>query len=348
MYRRLSRILLLILVTASSCAKNYTGYVPDESMVFSAVASHSVKSIITTTNYPLDEPFVVEAVYYPDGLDKPGRPFMSSEKVEYYFEEATWKPFHEYTWPKKGSLVFYAGSPIVPQLTISAERGVEADWSIATDEETQTDLCFAKVTENCNAHSAAVPIVFNHALSQICFKARTQANYSYSRINGDQIQANVITTVLDSVKIRGIVSKGHFSQEQHAWLYDTSEKAEYLVYRNTEEGLPLHCDRYEIPIIYPLSTMLLIPQTLSHEAELEEWHHMVVRTSITDSNTKEIVSDMTYTVPGNSVLSIADVCKEWLMDFKYTFRVSVGVENAYMAAAVTDWTETKEIIIGDE
>ena len=75
---------------------------------------------------------------------------------------------------------------------------------------------------------------------------------------------------------------------------------------------------------------------------------MVVRTSITDSNTKEIVSDMTYTVPGNSILSIADVCKEWLMDFKYTFRVSVGVENAYMAAAVTDWTETKEIIIGDE
>ena len=345
MYKRLSYILLLMLV--ASCSKNYTGYVPDDPLMFSAVASHSVKSIITTTNYPLDEPFVVEAVYYPNGLDKPGNPFMSGEKVDYFFEDAIWKPYHEYYWPEKGTLVFYAGSPILPQVTVDPEYGVEADWAIPSDEDTQTDLCFAKASEDCAKHPSAVPIVFNHALSQICFKARTQKNLSYSRTEDNMIQANVITVVLDSVKVRGIVSKGHFSQVPLGWTLDPSETAEYVVFRS-DEGLELHTDRYESPILYPLSTKLLIPQILSADAELEEWHHFNVRTSITDATTKEIVSDMTYSVPGSTVTSLASCCKEWRMDYKHTFRITVGTEKTDLAMATTVWTETKELIIGDE
>lgn len=346
MYRRLSQILLIALA-AVACSQNYTDYVHDDSLVFSAVASHSVKSIITTTNYPLDEPFAVDAVYYPNWQDKPGRSFMSRETVEYYFEEATWKPRDEYYWPENGSMVFYAGSPILPQVTFSTEHGVEADWSIPTDEDTQTDLCYAMVETDCAAHPAAVPIVFNHALSQICFKARTQANYSYSRTEGDLIQANVITTVLDSVKIRGVISKGHFTQEPLGWKLETFENAEYTVFRSSE-GLPLHCDRYDTPTLYPLSTMLLIPQPLYQDVVLEEWHHMVIRSSITDATTKEKVSDDIYVVPHFNSLRLADYCKEWLMDFKYTFRIAVGQDDTEISSAVTDWTETKELIIGDE
>ncbi len=346
MLRRLSQILLLALAV-EACSKNYAGYVPDESLVFSAVASHSVKSIITTTNYPLDEPFVVEAVYYPDWQDKSSSCFMSGETVEYYFEEATWKPRREYYWPNSGSLVFYAGSPILPQMTFSTEHGVEAEWSITTDKDTQTDLCYAKVETDCSSHPAAVPVVFNHALSQICFKARTQANYSYSRTEGNLIQANVITTVLDSVKIRGVISKGHFTQEPLGWELDTFDSAEYTIFRSTE-GLPLHCDRYDAPTLYPLSTLLLIPQVLYQDVILDEWHHMVIRTSITDSETKEIVSDETYTLPCFHSLHLADYCQEWLMDFKYTFRIAVGQDDTEISSAVTDWTETKELIIGDE
>ena len=346
MIKRLSQILLLALVV-EACSQNYTGYVPDERLVFSAVASHTVKSIITTTNYPLDEPFAVEAVHYPNWQDDPGKSFMSRETVDYYFEEAIWKPRHEYYWPDSGSMVFYAGSPILPQVTFSVEHGVEADWNILTDEDTQTDLCYAKVEEDCAAHPAAVPLVFNHALSQICFKARTQANYSYSRTEGNLIQANVITTVLDSVKIHGVISKGHFTQEPLGWQLETFESADYTVYRN-DEGLPLHCDRYDTPTLYPLSTMLLIPQVLYQDIVLEEWHHMVIRSSITDSTTKEKVSDETYIAPYHHTIHLADYCRQWLMDFKYTFRIAVGQSPTEITSAVTDWTETKELIIGDE
>ena len=77
--------MLMVLVLAS-CTSNISDPIPQDKMVFSAVASHSValqrKSIITTTNYPLDEPFVVEAVHYPNGDESAkGETFMANEPI---------------------------------------------------------------------------------------------------------------------------------------------------------------------------------------------------------------------------------------------------------------------------
>ena len=84
---------MLAAIALASCSKSIPGpaYKAKELMVFSAVASHSVKNIITTTNYPLDEPFIVQAVYYPDGNDgSKGEEFMTRETVHYVHGEALW------------------------------------------------------------------------------------------------------------------------------------------------------------------------------------------------------------------------------------------------------------------
>ena len=319
-------------------------------MVFSAVASHSMKSIITTTNYPLDEPFIVQAVYYPDGNDgSEGEMFMNRETVRYFYEDALWKSDGQYYWPQQGKMVFHAGSPILPQVSISPERGVETDWSIPTEAETETDLCFARTIENCSVHSSMVPMVFNHALSQICFKARTVKNYSSSYTEGNYIQANVIRVVLDSVKIHGIASEGHFTQRPRGWDLNPSVTSDYTVFRSST-GLELKCDRYDNPELNQIGTMLMIPQPLTEDALLEEWHHAEVRTTVTDSNTGEVLQENKYTVPRHSVIPIRNHCERWIMDFKYTLRLSVGIndDKSTLAVAVTDWTETKEIILGDE
>ena len=319
-------------------------------MVFSAVASHSVKSIITTTNYPLDEPFVVNAVYYPDGEENSaGELFMNRERISYSFEKALWNSDEEHFWPEKGKVVFYSGSPILPNVTISSDKGVEADWSIPTETETDIDLCFAKTVENCALHSSVVPVVFNHALSQICFKARTVRDYSSKYDDGTHIQANVIRVYLDSVKVRGIVSEGHFTQRPRGWDLNSSVTSGYTVFKRPG-GLELQCDRYDNPELKEIGTMLFIPQTLSEDAVLEEWHHAEVRTSLTDALTGEILLDDTYTIRKSSVIPIKEHCERWIMDFKYTLRLAVGIDDdaSTLVAAVTDWTETKEIILGDE
>lgn len=309
-----------------------------------------MKSIITTTNYPLDEPFIVQAVYYPDGNDgSEGEMFMTRETVRYIYEEALWKPDGQYYWPQQGKIVFHAGSPILPQVSISPERGVEADWSIPTEAETETDLCFARTIENCGVHSSMVPVVFNHALSQICFKARTVRNYSSSYTEGNYIQANVIRVVLDSVKIHGIASEGHFTQRPRGWDLNPSVTSDYTVFRSST-GLELKCDRYDNPELNQIGTMLMIPQSLTEDALLEEWHHAEVRTTLTDHTTEEVLQEVKYTVPRHSVIPIRNHCERWIMDFKYTLRLSVGIndDKSTLAVAVTDWTETKEIILGDE
>lgn len=338
--------MILLVLASPQCTKNVIHHVDRENMIFSAAASHSTKAIITTTNYPLDEPFVVQAVHYSKD-NAEGELVIDRETVSYSFENVLWKTDTDHPWPADGTVRFYAGSPVIPEVRFTKENGIVANWSIADTSDAQTDLCFAEVTEKCETHSALVPIVFSHALTQVCFKARTLKHYSYSRQENNLIQANVITVVLDSVKIGGIISKGVFTQKPKGWTLDESETAEYLIYKN-EEGLELGCDRYDNPVLEKLSTMLLIPQTLRDGAYIEEWHHIIVRSSITDKTTGQIISDNTTVLPKRTSLPVWLYCREWETDVKYTFRIAVGQEPTEITTAITDWTETKEIIIGDE
>ncbi|MBO4566619.1 MAG: fimbrillin family protein [Bacteroidales bacterium] len=344
-HSRLSITLLLVLAFAS-CVQNIPEQDPVPPMLFSAVASHSTKGIISTTNYPLDEPFAVQAVYYSDASST-GSMYIPTQTVMYNSEYGQWKTSPDYYWPEGGSIHFYAGSPILPEVSISTDRGVEADWTISSIDDALVDLCFAEATENCANHSVAVPLVFSHALSQVCFKARTLKNYSYSLSADNMIQANVINVVLDSVKVRGIVSKGHFVQHPLGWSVDDSVTSEFVLYRSPT-GLELRCDRYENPILTTINTLLFIPQILLKDLQLEEWHHVSIRSSVTDTTTGQIIQDLSYTVPRTSVTSLADYCTRWVMDYKYTFRLAVGLEDTELTATLTDWTETKEIILGDE
>lgn len=347
MFKRLSLNILLALALAS-CVKSTMDPADPEPMVFSAVASHSTKSIITTTNYPVDEPFVVEAVHYDDetGLSG-GKEFLSAETVQYDHANALWRTREDHFWPLEGRIRFYAGSPAIPEVSVTRENGVTANWSIPSSENTQTDLCFAEVDESCSLHSASVPLIFIHALSQVCIKAHTLKHYSYSRSVDNLIQANIITVVLDSVKIGGIVSKGRFTQKPFGWQLDENVNSEYVVF-SSKNGLELNCDRYDNPILFKLNNQLLIPQTLSGDAYIQEWHHITVRSSVTDTDTGQIISDTSYVLPKSSVIYLADHGKAWNYDYKYTYRLAVGLEDATLSKAITDWTETREIILEDE
>ena len=319
-------------------------------MSFSAVASHTTKSIITTTSYPYNVPFVVGAVHYPNlKNDTDSKVFMQNELVSYDFGQSVWKPASDYFWPVTGRVHFFAGSPVVAQLSISPFNGVEADWTIDSMEDGQVDLCFGESTESCSNHPVTVPIVFNHALSQVCFKARTIKNYSFVQAANNTIQSTVISVVLDSVKVHNVINKGHFTQYPVFWTLDQNSTADYTVF-SSKTGLELTCDRFENPILNKLGAMLFIPQYVSKQATMEEWHHIEVRISMKDSTTGEVSSDMTYSVPRSSVIPLARICDRWLMDYKYTYHLILGLEDedTDLNVAVTDWTETREIILGNE
>ena len=315
-------------------------------MVFSAVASHT-KCIITSTAYPQDIPFVVEAVHYPEGIENDwDNVYISGAKVEYDAKNAWWRPEEEFLWPRAGDVIFYAGSPAIPKIRISPEKGVETDWSISSFEEAQVDLCYAKTTESCKLHSAIVPIVFDHALTQVCIKVRPLKQYSKLLISDNLLQTDDITVVLDSVRITGVLSRGHFTQEPLQWEIDPSATSSYIIF-NDPSGLAMECDSKNNPVLTPLDPLLLIPQLLPESARIEEWHHTVVHSSLTDMTTGEVKQDLTYVIPANSSIPVWSCCQRWLPDYKYTFRLAIGLEDSVLSLAVTDWIETREIILDE-
>jgi len=313
--------------------------------VFSAVASHSTKGIINTTTYPVDKPFAVKAVHSVKG--EPSRTFMKDVQVAYDAQSGCWKTEASYLWPYKGTLRFYAVSPIVDAFCPETDKGINIQWSIPTEAETQTDLCFAEVSERCTRHSAIVPVVFSHALSQICIKARTLKQYTSTQKEGDIVEENEVSVILDSVLLKGIISKGCFNQETPAWTTDADATTDYWIYKSTE-GLPLGCDKNNVPVLTRIATMLFIPQQLGSEACIQEWHHVHIHTVQKNTSTGEILEDVSYNIPKSSPVRLDKACKQWKMDYKYTFRIAVGMEDPELSAAVTDWTENKEIILGDE
>ena len=348
MGKRFAIVLMSLALLMASCTVNTRYPIPGDRIVFSAVASHTeTKCIIGTTYYPTDLPFVVEAVHYPEGIENDwDNVYMSGAKVLYDTENAWWQPEDEFLWPREGDVVFYAASPDIPRIHISPEKGVEADWSIHSFEEAQVDLCYAKATESCNMHPALIPIVFDHALTQVCIKVRPLKQYSSVLVSDNLLQTDEITVVLDSVKITGILSEGHFTQEPFKWVNYTSV-SDYTIF-NDPAGLILECDNQNAPILTPLKPLLLIPQLLPENARIEEWHHTVVHSRLTDMTDGSIIGDTSYEVPGEASIPIWTCCQKWLADYKYTFRLAVGLEeSSVLSLAVTDWIETREIILDE-
>ncbi len=345
MGKRLAIILMNVALLAASCTVNTRYPMPGDRIVFSAVASHT-KCIISSTSYPQDLPFVVEAVHYPEGIENDwDNIYMSGARIEYDAKNSWWRPTEEFLWPNDGDVVFYAASPAIPQIRISPEKGLETDWSISSFEEAQVDLCYAKAIENCKLHSAVVPIVFDHALTQICIKVRPLKQYSKLLVSDNLLQSDEMTVVLDSVKISGVICEGHFTQEPMNWVTNPSVTT-YTVF-NKPSGLALECDNTNTPVLTPLDPLLLIPQLLPETSRIDEWHHTVVHSTLTDLTTGSVLQDLTYEVPGEAHIPIWNCCQKWLPDYKYTFRLAVGLENSVLSLAVTDWIETREIILDE-
>lgn len=347
MGKRLAVILVFALALAS-CTMNTRYSMPGDRMVFTAVASHS-RCIIGTTYYPTNIPFVVEAVHYPNGIDNDWENvYFAETTVEYDKENAWWQSEDEFYWPQEGAVVFYAASPAVPQISISPDKGLETDWSIRSYDETQTDLCYAKTVEQCNRHSALIPIVFSHALTQVCVKVRPLKQYSKMLISDNLLQTDEITVVLDSLKINGVLCEGRFTQESAEWTTRPGIKSDYTVF-NEPAGLALECDYQNSPVLTPLKPLLLIPQLLPADSSIEEWHHIVVHSYLKDITTGKILSDLSYSLPVTSSFLIWSCCQKWLPNYKYTFRLTLGMEaeDSALSLAVTDWVENSEIILDE-
>lgn len=279
---------------------------------FEPVSSKPTKAIITGTEYPTSESFVVSA--YHNGTDA----YFTDLTASYQSSISLWETSTPEYWPLAGSLTFQAYSPATAGLTIDAS-GVSVDgYTVQTTAQMTTDLCYGSATvADCSAHPDAVPLVFGHALSQVVFRVKAAEYYDNATIS------------LNSLSMAGIYSVGDFASE--TWTNQSSEHTYPLSSTSTSltyEGTT--------PVTADVCSFLFIPQELGANAAIN------VRYSINFAGGRIFENSPVTVALGGTV-------SQWEAGKKYIYTLSIGLNNLItITASTVGWTDENHEIIVEE
>ena len=301
-----------------SCAKDIQ---VRDAISFAPVASKPTKAIIEGASYPVGESFAVSA-YYNASASLPG----SSA----YFTDLTatkrasfWEPSSNEYWPLEGRLDFHAFSPASASgVSISSDGVTATGYTITSEQQMTTDLCYASaVVPDCDAHPAAVPMAFSHALTQVVVRVKAADYYSN------------VSLALTSLSLNGICSVGDFAEG--SWSNLTSAHNYILSSATT----PLTYDENDEPEIKEVCAYLFIPQELGVNATLNVGYSIV-----------QNISDTEYTLENPPVsVKLNNNISQWEAGKKYIYTLTIGMNNVItFTASAVGWQEENEDIIVEE
>lgn len=304
--------------------------------------------------YNTEETFDVWCVYNASTITEwGGTAYFNNVTASHNATKGGWILTPTYYWPAEGYLSFVALSPsITNTTTYSATNGFQiTDWSQGTTEEAIIDLMYsneslnnAKVNFNANGEEKTgdansykgVDITFNHALSYLVFKIKTAANYS-----------GTTTFRLKSITLSDIYTTGDFTQIPAVtdpvtpnWAVDTSDPAKvgtYVAYDYSRVSgatpLVFNYDATDVPET-GTKEIILLPQALTTNQQKIEIKYQIS----TDSGANWIDQTQEVDLTG----SIA----AWEMGKKYTYTISISMDEIILDPAVTTWTDATEGSIG--
>ena len=284
--------------------------------------------------YNTGESFDVWCVYNTgDITDWGGTAYFSDVKATYDGGLGGWALSPKYYWPATGQLSFVALSPSIDKTTSYDEDGFKiTGWMQGNTEKTIVDLMYSDIAKNkakadyntdgdekagdANVYKG-VDITFNHALSYIVFKVKTAADYSETT----KFQLNKIT-------LSGVYTAGDFDQSQllDPWTEDTSgEKGTYIAFTSTE-GLAFDSSAAEDAEAKEGEEIILLPQALAEGQQKITINYKIS----TDDGTTWIDQVQEVDIKNATVAA-------WEMGKKYTYTLSIGMQEILLDPAVTDW-----------
>ena len=254
-----------------------------------------------------------------------------------------------YYWPADGYLSFVALSP---SMTNETSYDATTGFSITTWTQGQykavggtydiIDLMYSEPTpflSKANINPAdgeesatdadknsykGVDITFKHALSYLVFKIKTAANYSATT----QFR-------LTGIELSGVYTTGKFTQKAtDPWEESTSATGTYVAYAGT---LPFGATEAEANAATG-KEIILLPQTLvagKQKIKITYEIRTLIGTNASDEThwsawipDQEQSADILNTTVG-----------EWKMGNKYTYTISLGMDEIVLDPAVDDWDD---------
>lgn len=244
-----------------------------------------------------------------------------------------------YYWPKNGYLTFAAYSPsdLGTGVTHSyGDTGLKiTNFQVPASATQQFDVLYSersynkqKGSTNTNTPYDDVDLDFHHALSSIQFGVSTAQNYASS-----------VTIKLYKISIYGVNSKGDFTEgitnevayaNTPAWSNQDNvvlETNAYVYYDNAS-GLEVTNTENLLNGKANQTDLILLPQTLPATG------YVKIEYGIDPAGTSTPEIKQTHTVQ-LSTLSAT----EWEPGKRYTYHVTIGLDEIYFAPEVLDWDE---------
>ena len=240
------------LVALASCSND--GFTPanDGEIGFNVVNRLSTRAnnaIISGTTYGTDNTFQVwgwqsEAGDFSEFATDDASNFMSDLTISYCGGPAgrtdAWRnSAHYYYWPFTGKISFLAIHPstVVPtstgwDATNDKPKAAITGYTITPGSNETTDLMFA--TNEGSRRADGLPMVFQHALSQIEVQVKTDDDYS------DDVAFDVDSVVFHGIDLSGNVA---FANEAVTWTENTTQTQNWIYYNTVLEDVT---DSYQV------------------------------------------------------------------------------------------------------
>lgn len=343
-------------VALASCTKNEPVNVPQEDAItFAApVVGLNTKAVEIKTDYPTDVNFSVFAHYFTGNYSTltDGKLYMNDVETAYDATLVAWNSATNYYWPKQGTLTFAAYSPS----SVAAEYDVTGlkfnDFVVPATAAEQYDLLFSERAYNQTKDEMTtaedpykgVQIKFNHALSSVLFKVKTDKDYS-----ADNFQINVT-----KIEVKGVHGKGSFNQgledtdgsltksktEHAGWTPDaTAALCDYVAFEGDQvlTTTAVVTENVVSGNFVNNTNLILLPQELPADAAL------YVEYTIYNNNTG-------VTIPQNATVKLDAYgsVSHWLRGNRYKYTLTIGLDKIYFDPTVAEWVsvDAGDVTIG--
>ena len=360
-------------VALVACTKNEVKPVNvDQEITFQAVVDKAATKAGTFDNgvtYPIDRPFGTFAFFYTTsgGYTKDAPKYIDNAKVENTTSATSgeaWTTNPKYYWPKQGFLTFMSYSPyneLNTKVTCAPTKDAMAeikvtDWDVDANQD--VDIMIADRVDNLTANGSnagytGVPTVFRHKLAQIV-KFYVKTKEDFGNLNSGAPQAGSKLFFLKKIEIKNIVTNGSFTSGVQpsytttgVWREASTPETNDYTWYNNEEGTLAQGNASEFnTTAVALSSgtiasngyLLVRPQTFaaSDTKKIEITYVIRSYTSATAYSDEKVVQSF----------NIHSATQSWDINKKYSFTITVDLNQIYWAPSVENWEDVSSTEVG--
>ena len=366
-------------VAFASCTKNEPSFTNKSAEGAQVLFNAPLMSVATKgaeingTVFPKDTNFVVFGYYQEGSLTyapATGTPelYMDEVKCEYVAGnvdagagEGTWKhKTDKYYWPKNGMLTFVAASPAEDDLAAACEYKVEStkstlsiEYTAPEDSTLQADILYSDWKADCTASTHVsneaydgVELAFNHALSivRINVRAKDAASAAAVKVTG--------------LSINDVYQSGKFTTNYAgtaAWDFTgVTQDYDYTIIAQVSdevmEGKHPTAAQYEgseaiTTDFARFASYILLPQTFATDANITinySIKHKVREGGVYVEKWLPQTHVFRLNSPAHKVAAVDGAqITEWVKGKRYTYDVTIGVDEIYFAPSVKAWDDVK-------